>query len=175
MMKSILVAIDGSDHAQKALEHAVACAQKFDATLTFVHVLMHGRNVGELERMAGAEHLADHARQTVFPTMATAPVGMASVFNVVEQDADHARIVAAIGDRLAEDAVNTARDAGVEAVDSRVVSGDFAEAIVDAAVDTGADLVVMGSRGLGRIQKLLMGSVSQKVCQAAPCSVMVVK
>lgn len=38
-----------------------------------------------------------------------------------------------------------------------------------------ADLVVVGSRGLGAVRRLLLGSVSEKVLQHAPCSVMIVK
>ena len=47
--------------------------------------------------------------------------------------------------------------------------------IVDAAEDCGADLIVMGSRGLGLVKGVLLGSVSQYVVENAKCAVMVVK
>jgi nucleotide-binding universal stress UspA family protein len=66
------------------------------------------------------------------------------------------------------------REAGV-ATEARVVQGDPREAIVDAARDTGADLVVVGSHGRTGVGKLLMGSVATHVVGHAPCSVLVVK
>jgi nucleotide-binding universal stress UspA family protein len=50
-----------------------------------------------------------------------------------------------------------------------------ADSIVQVAEETGADLVVMGSRGLGGIKRALMGSVSDSVVRHAHCPVMVVR
>jgi nucleotide-binding universal stress UspA family protein len=51
--------------------------------------------------------------------------------------------------------------------------GDPGSVIVNAAKD--ADLVIVGSRGLNRVQRLLMGSVSSKVVHRAPSDVLVVR
>jgi len=51
--------------------------------------------------------------------------------------------------------------------------GDPGAVIVEAAKD--ADLVVVGSRGLNPIERLLLGSVSSKVVHRAPCDVLVVR
>lgn len=51
--------------------------------------------------------------------------------------------------------------------------GDPGNAIVKAA--DGADLVVVGSRGLSRLERLMLGSVSTKVVQRAPSDVLVVR
>jgi nucleotide-binding universal stress UspA family protein len=53
--------------------------------------------------------------------------------------------------------------------------GDPAEVICRRAGELGADLVVIGSRGLGLLDRLLLGSVSSAVIQRAPCSVLVVR
>jgi nucleotide-binding universal stress UspA family protein len=45
------------------------------------------------------------------------------------------------------------------------------EAIIEAAMDGKCDLIVMGSRGLGRLAGLLLGSHSQKAATHAPCPV----
>ena len=53
--------------------------------------------------------------------------------------------------------------------------GDATEHIAGYAKDHGADLTVMGSRGLGNLSGLLLGSVSHKVMQVAHCPCMVVR
>ena len=51
--------------------------------------------------------------------------------------------------------------------------GDPARQLLEMAAT--ADLVVVGSRGLGAVRRLLLGSVSEKVLQHAPCPVLIVK
>jgi nucleotide-binding universal stress UspA family protein len=60
-------------------------------------------------------------------------------------------------------------------IEAEVVEGqgDPGAVIVEAAKD--ADLVVVGSRGLNPIERLLLGSVSSKVVHRAPCDVLVVR
>jgi nucleotide-binding universal stress UspA family protein len=53
--------------------------------------------------------------------------------------------------------------------------GDPASVIIEVANDEKPDLLVMGSRGLGGMQRLLLGSVSQKVSHSAGCTVTIVK
>lgn len=58
---------------------------------------------------------------------------------------------------------------------SETLEGPVAEAILTLVETRGVDLVVMGSRGLGRLQGLVLGSQSQKVVQHASCPVMLVR
>lgn len=60
-------------------------------------------------------------------------------------------------------------------VHTEVLEGLPAEAILDVAKTRKSDLIVMGSRGLGRLQGALLGSQSQKVVQHAPCPVLIVR
>ncbi len=60
-------------------------------------------------------------------------------------------------------------------VSSVIEEGDAGRAIVEKAREIGADLVVVGSRGLSGVTSFLMGSVSTHVVHAAPCSVLVVR
>lgn len=59
--------------------------------------------------------------------------------------------------------------------DLRVAIGDPSYEVVEIAKKEQADLIILGTRGLGAIKGVLMGSVSQKIIQAAPCPVMIVK
>ena len=52
--------------------------------------------------------------------------------------------------------------------------GNVAETIIDAARRDEADIIIVGKRGLGRLSGLVLGSVSQKVVELAPCAVIVV-
>lgn len=55
------------------------------------------------------------------------------------------------------------------------VQGSPADAILTRAKEVSADLIVVGSRGEGAIDRLRHGSTSTKVMHEAPCSVLVVK
>lgn len=52
--------------------------------------------------------------------------------------------------------------------------GDEAEFVADAARETGAELIVMGSRGRTAIAGAVLGSTSQRILHEAPCPVMIV-
>jgi len=56
-----------------------------------------------------------------------------------------------------------------------IVSGDPAEEIVRLANIYHADLIILGSRGLTGMERILQGSVSSQVAADAPCSVLVIK
>ena len=56
-----------------------------------------------------------------------------------------------------------------------VALGDPADMIVKASREKEIDLIILGSQGLGSVSSLLLGSVSRRVSQEAPCPVMIVK
>ncbi|CAN5576082.1 universal stress protein [soil metagenome] len=60
-------------------------------------------------------------------------------------------------------------------VTSDVLFGSPESRIVETAEEIGADLIIVGSHGYSRWERLLLGSVSQSVVHHAPCSVMVVR
>ena len=60
-------------------------------------------------------------------------------------------------------------------VHTEILEGPPAEAILDVAETRKSDLIVMGSRGLGRLAGALLGSQSQKVVRHAACPVLIVR
>ncbi|MBL8099903.1 MAG: universal stress protein [Anaerolineales bacterium] len=60
-------------------------------------------------------------------------------------------------------------------VQSGILEGEPAEAIIEVSNTRKSDLIIMGSRGLGRLAGLVLGSTSQKVVAHAPCPVLIVR
>jgi nucleotide-binding universal stress UspA family protein len=58
---------------------------------------------------------------------------------------------------------------------TEVVEGDPGKALVGLAAKRGSDLVIVGSRGLSRVKRVFLGSVSHTILHNAPCAVLVVK
>ena len=60
-------------------------------------------------------------------------------------------------------------------IHTELIEGPSAEAVIDVAATRKSDVIVMGSRGLGKLAGLLLGSTSQKVVAHAPCPVLIVR
>jgi nucleotide-binding universal stress UspA family protein len=60
-------------------------------------------------------------------------------------------------------------------VEDRLMEEPAGAAITDIATIEKCDLIIMGSRGLSNLASLIVGSVTNRVLQTAPCSVLVVK
>jgi nucleotide-binding universal stress UspA family protein len=80
---------------------------------------------------------------------------------------------AATGQALLDEAVSYIGD--VMKIHREVLFGEPSDCIVEVAETRACDLIVIGSRGLGVLKSLLLGSRAQKVIHNAPCPVLVVK
>ena len=80
-----------------------------------------------------------------------------------------------IGDKITSEAEARVRKNGLARVTTQVAEGSAAGQIVALAESGGADMIFLGSRGLGDVGGLLMGSVSHKVMHLAPCTCVAVK
>jgi nucleotide-binding universal stress UspA family protein len=77
--------------------------------------------------------------------------------------------------QLLDEAVRRVEGAGSPVEEAHLRLGRADEEIVDLADDMGAGLIVVGSRGHGRIRRALMGSVSESVVRHAHCPVTIVR
>ena len=174
MFTNIVVATDGSALAGKAILAAADLAVKYGAELTVLHNLMHGEPPEAFRRMAEVEHLvADHPHlQTALDNV---PGQLVSARVDIERKRLDHDVIVSMGKNLLQRAKMQAHEAGVDQVKGEVLEGDAAVEIIAAAEHIGADLIVLGTRGLGPLKGLLMGSISQKVSQMAKCACMIVK
>jgi len=175
MIKHILVATDGSDNSIRAVDMAAGVAAKFGARLTVLHVLLHGSRAEEAGRLAESEHLVRHVSASALPDLENVPGSMTDLFRASRNNEETAQIISVLGDRIVETAARNARNAGVADIDTRVEMGDYAKTVLNSAETLGVDMIVLGSRGLGGLQALLLGSVSDKVARHAKCSVLTVR
>jgi len=148
-MERILVGVDGSSASLKAVDFAADLANKYDAELILLTVVPHFSPGVDpaFEEYARVEHIQEPATE----------LALAAAKTVLD------------GARRAAQAKGASRIAVEPSF------GDPAQEIIAAARDRQADLIVVGSRGHGRLAGLLLGSVAHKVITLAPCPTVVVR
>jgi len=174
MFNNILVATDGSEHAYKAATIAANLASKYDARLIILHVLMHGKVPAGFRRMAEVEHLMDRVQPQV-TEVDNIPSSLAASLKNLEPGISEHRFYDFLGDSIIADNRRIAAENGASDIETKIAEGDAASKIVQHATDKHVDLIVMGSRGLGEIKGMLVGSVSHKVSQLTQCPCLTVK
>jgi len=177
MIKNILVAIDGSDHAKKALSLACDLGAKYRARITLVHVLMNNARAESLQGLAIRRGMTKKQRDLLDNyeadfQMQVAASGAAVGFSYVPPPQE---ILEIIGQQIMDRAAKTAAKAGVKKVTQVVVDGDSADVILELAATNKVDMIVMGSRGMSDFKGLLLGSISHKVSAQADCTCVTVK
>ena len=100
-------------------------------------------------------------------------VGAVSPYGLVIPESLDREVREAAGAKLAEWRQTAAVD-GVE-MDDRVTPIFPSEAIAATAEELGADLIVMGTRGLTGFRHVLLGSVAERTLRTAPCPVLTIK
>jgi nucleotide-binding universal stress UspA family protein len=88
------------------------------------------------------------------------------------QDAINARISET--EEIIQKAVQTVGAVSAD-IHTEMIEGDPAETIIEVAKTRDSDVIIMGSRGLGKLAGLLLGSTSQKVVSHATCPVLIVR
>lgn len=176
MIKSILVATDGSDHANKALDLASDIAAKYGARMILLHVLMRDASIAEIRKLIDVSELPAEMQDEI-ERLAAVPDGTASISGVYADIpvAISGTILDAVGSRITDAARKDAAEKGVSEISTVLAVGDPARRILQTAENEDADMIVMGSRGFGDLRGLLVGSVSHKVSHLSKCTCVTVK
>ena len=148
MFDVIVVGTDGSDSASVAVQRAATLATLTGATLHIVSAYRH---------------------------VSLGSVAMAASAGATTVDLEQVnRGVTAQGRRGVSSAPRPMRDVAGVKVELHAVPGDAADVLVDVAQQVGADLVVVGNRGMSGARRFVLGSVPNKVSHHCPCSLLVV-
>jgi len=145
MFKSIVVGTDGSETASEAVRQAVELAREIGAGIQLVSAY---EPVSRARLRDEKSQIPDDLQWMVNP----------------REDVDAT---------LAE-ASERVKEAGLD-VETYARQGDPADAILDVAEETGADLIVVGNKGMTGAKRFLLGSVPNKVSHHAPCSVLIIR
>jgi len=172
MVNKILVALDGSSHAQKALGIAITLAKDSGSELLALNVASDTPLTEGERRMAEAEYSSEvsHALTSTGIIPATDQKLGASSLSQFDNRAGPA-VRRILGQQIVNQAAAEARRQGIAEVSTVVESGDPVNIILQQAKQARPDMIVMGSRGFSDIKGAVLGSVSHKVAHLAPCSV----
>jgi nucleotide-binding universal stress UspA family protein len=146
MYKRIVAGVDGSTHAEHALQHAAALAKALGAALRIVHVVDMGLlpitpELGlDLERIAAARRAEGQ--------------------KVLDAATRHARAAGVVPEARLVETATPAQQA--------------AAALVEEAASWHADLVVLGARGRSGVERLLLGSMADGVARRSGVPVLLV-
>jgi nucleotide-binding universal stress UspA family protein len=141
----IVVGTDGSATASQAVLHAARLAKATGATLHVVHAF------------------------NAMPPMST----FGADFGVVPASMGLTEVADTGAGEVLERAVATARTEGVS-VEAHPRTGDAASALLETAELVGADLLVVGNKGMSGVRRFLLGSVPNKVSHHCPCNLLIV-
>lgn len=159
MYQSILVPVDGSESAQKALEIAGKIASSAQATIYLLNVPELPEATDALGRAAGAHALDTSSGEAV-------QTGLELIEQTKQAEQSGHGLIERI--RNASGLTNTE-------LKTVVKTGTPAEVILEQAAALGVEAIIMGSRGMSDWKGLVVGSVSHKVMHAAECAVILVK
>lgn len=139
-MKKILIALDYNPSAQKIAERGYALAKSMNAQVILLHVI---------------SDAAYYSSLNYSPIM-----GFDSFSNLDILQTD---IVPELKKAALEYLYKSKQHLGDETIETVVKEGDFGESIIDTAAEMKADIIVMGTHSRHGFDKILMGSVAEKV------------
>jgi len=177
MIKKILIATDGSDHARKAVALGADIASKYGAEVLLVHVLLRNELSDDLRRMARIEHLTGEGGAPLTESLAEVPAGRFPAYVAFSESSAGTPegLLRAVGAQILDHAEDLAREHGAEKVSKRIEDGKPVNCILAIAKDEKVDVIVTGARGLSELKALVLGSTSHKLSQLAPVTCLTVR
>jgi nucleotide-binding universal stress UspA family protein len=149
LIRNVLVAVDGSENSDRALDFSLDLAEKYGASVRIL-------NVSES------------------PSLGAVPLEPSTVSG--ESMVGFVKDLQRLHEEILSKAVAHAKEFKPNVVvSSKLREGDPALEIVAEAKDAGFDVVVVGHSGLGRVKELFLGNISEKVAHLAPCPVVIVR
>lgn len=122
-----------------------------------------------------AIELAQQSGAALYLVNAYRPRGTAGPSGAASPAANES-LTAVASKEIAESTLEAARQrAGDLTVELRAVNGAPADAVVSVAQEVGADLIVVGSKGMQGARRLVLGSVPNSVAHNAPCHILIAK
>jgi nucleotide-binding universal stress UspA family protein len=140
-LKTILIAVDGSEHSNKAVRYACAIGTAMGAEILLLHVV---------PMLVSATPYHDTVSDQ--PFLALQKVGEDIL-------ARASSVVSSLNCKVTE----------------LISHGDPANQIISIAEERGANLIIIGSRGLSGWKRMFVGSISDKVASHASCPVLIVR
>ena len=175
MFKKIIVATDGSDHADKAAAVAGDLAAKYDAEMTLLHALLRrDAAAADLRRLMDVHELQGKLREEFdrFESMRDASARSSAIAVSIPFPEE---VLVGVGNSIVDRAEDIAKQHGAKKIDRVIKEGEAANIILACAKERHADLIVMGTRGLSDLAGLFVGSVSHKVSHLATCTCITVR
>jgi nucleotide-binding universal stress UspA family protein len=156
LFKKILVAVDGSESADRAANAALELADSLKAQL----IILHAVNAPSSYQRSALSSLGSMAP----------PAESQAVIDAYYSNAKEVAM------RIMSGTISDAKKRGVS-VKTVIPEGvtSVVETIINHASKENVDLIVVGTRGLGGFRKLLIGSVSSGVVTHAACPVLIVR
>ena len=176
-MNKILVAVDGSPHSDKALTITATLAKQDKASVVVLHVACSKNISKEIRKGIEVEYSHEiEERLKAVDFRAPLPDETQYAKVILAQNENVTRVVNTLaGENIVKRAAKQLHEDDLDDFETVLVNGDPAERILALSEFHKADTIVMGCRGAGKLQGLLLGSVSQSVAHESKCSVIIVK
>ena len=176
MSSIIVLPVDGSAGAAEAAAVAADWAGVKDARVIVLHVLDRELLEDTARRRAEVHHVASHGA-AMPPWVANAPAELVDMLRPTAAPETEQEALEEIERRIVGSVTDILEERGIEEDRIRILfrDGNVARRIVEVAEEEGAEMIVMGSRGMSPTAGLLLGSVSERVGQRAPCTVVLAR
>lgn len=173
-MTAILIATDGSSTAERAVHIGADIAKSRQMDVILLAVIDKKPVPRQIKAMAEAEHIIERPPVASDTHLANIPSWMMADIHAAAQADEDFEIRQAIANLSVKRAHIILDEAGVTPTSAPIIDGDPTDVILDVATREKVEMIVMGTRGLGTLKSLVIGSTSRHVAEQAACSCIIV-